>query len=136
MAVAEEDGHWPSRRLQQLVRGQLLNLGRRGSGGVADVDRVRVAIEVDSVGVDDDQLRAAFGHRLLDAQVHDRHVLLRVRGHDNDHARVIYLFDQKLVWVWLRQRRPAMHLDLCALEGPVQEPAEEEGLLVCQVLRQ
>ncbi len=52
-----------------------------------------MAVEVDALGVNHDQLGAVLADRLLDPQVHDRDVVLEVgRDHDDD-ARVIYLFD-------------------------------------------
>ena len=74
---------------QEVVAGQLAHLFGGGSRLVPDVNSPVVAIEVDALGVDDDQPRAALGDRLLDAQVDDRHVILGVRCDDDDDARVI-----------------------------------------------
>jgi len=59
VAVSKEDGDRAARRLQERMRGELAHLRGRGAWFVADVHRVRVAIEIDAVGVDDDQLRPA-----------------------------------------------------------------------------
>ncbi len=78
MAVAEQDRHGSARVLEQIVRGELAHLGGRCAFRVADMNRVRVAIEVDAFRVDDDQLRAALADGLLDPKVHDRDVVLGV----------------------------------------------------------
>src|ERR1700716_4332424 len=94
---------------------------------------MRIAIQVYPVGVDDDELGTALADRLLDPQVDDWDVVLDVgRHHDND-ARVIYLSDGHggpgRGW----NRGPAVHLDLRALQRPIQQAAEEIRLLVGEV---
>jgi len=136
VAVAEQDGDRAARVLEQLVRGKLAHLGRRLALRVADVDRVRVAVQVHALGMDHDELRTPFADRLLDPEVDDRDVVLEVGGDDHDHARVIYLFDAHR---WAGGRRdggPAVHLHPGSLERAVEQLAEEESLLVGDVLRQ
>src|SRR5213083_398098 len=67
-----------------LARCELAHLRGGGTFLISDVHGLRVTVEVDPVGVDDDQLRAALADRLLDAQVDDRHVGLDVGRDDDD----------------------------------------------------
>src|SRR5438477_9580259 len=100
------------------------------------VHGLRAPVEVHAVGVDDDQLRAALADRLLYAEVDDWDVVLQVGGdHDND-ARVIYLLHAHRFAIWRRDGGAAVHLHLRTLQRTVEQAAEEECLLVRDVLGQ
>ena len=135
MPVTEQDRHRSAGIREQLVRCELAHLRGGGTFLISDVHGLRVTVEVDPVGVDDDQLRAALADRLLDAQVDDRHVGLDVGRDDDDDARVIYLFDAHRGAGRRRDRAPPVHLHLGALQRAVEQAAKEEGLLIGDVLR-
>src|SRR5439155_20016596 len=136
VAVAEQDGHRPARIFQQLMRRKLAHLGRGAAGLMPDVHGAWMPVQVDAFGVDDDELRAALRHGLLDAQVDDGYVVFGVGGDHNNDARVIYVLDAHQVRGRRREGGTPVHLDLGALERAVEQALEQERLLVGQVLRE
>src|SRR5205809_6451321 len=93
-------------------------------------------VQVDALGVHDDELRATLRHGLLDAQVDDWRVVLGV-GRDHEHdARVIYVLDAQRFGGRRWDGGAPVHLDLRALQRTVEQALEEKRLLVGQVLRE
>ena len=118
------------------MRRKLAHLGRGAAGLMPDVDSAWMPVQVDAFGVDDDELRAALRHGLLDAQVDDGYVLFGVGGDHNNDARVIYVLDAHHFGRRRREGGTPVHLDLRALERTVEQALEQERLLVGQVLRE
>src|SRR5207247_4903860 len=75
VAVPEQDRHGSAGVLEEIVGGQLADLGGGRPFLVPDVHRSGMTVQVDALGIDHDQLGAPLADRLLDAQVDDRDVV-------------------------------------------------------------
>ena len=88
------------------------------------------AIQVQLVGVHQDQVREAFGRRLLYPQVQDRQLALGVAGDDYDGLRSVQIPDAKRAAVGRRELGTSLERHPGATQGARQQPFDQKQLLV------
>src|SRR5262249_1031581 len=103
---------------------------------MAEMEGMGPAVEVEDLGMDDEQLRAALADSLFDAQVDDRYIVRGVRCDDNDRLAVVEVLDAQRLAAWGWNLRSALQRYTRSLPGSGQEPGQEIELLVRDVLAQ